>query len=208
VASTKDRQRKLARARAERRLKVLAARQRRKRQTYAIVALSVTLVAALGLTWALGGFGSSDEDSGPRVISGSCSWVLKDPAQDPNMVEVGYPNPEGAPRVGTQTMTLKTNLGDIEATIDLSKAPCTASSFSYLAGEDFFNDSKCHRLSNPAVLQCGDPKATARIAGYQFADGQAHRAGLPAPTTSPTTGLAPRPRRVGTGLPAWGQIVM
>lgn len=185
MASTKDRQRKLARARAERRLKVLAERQRRKRQTYAIVALCVTLVAALGLTWALGGFSSSGENS--NVISGSCTWTLKDEAQDPNMVDVGHPEPEGAPRTGTQTMTLKTNLGDIEATIDLSRAPCTAASFTYLAGQNFFNDSKCTRYSSVLqVLQCGDPKSDGTGSpSYQFADEDLPTAPVtPAPSAS------------------------
>ncbi|WP_307813125.1 peptidylprolyl isomerase [Streptomyces sp. N35] len=58
--------------------------------------------------------------------------------------------------------TLRTNLGDLEFTLDGAKAPCTVGSFTYLAQKDFFDKTNCHRLTTGAikVLQCGDPTAT------------------------------------------------
>jgi peptidyl-prolyl cis-trans isomerase B (cyclophilin B) len=70
-------------------------------------------------------------------------------------------------------MTINTNLGPIVVQLDLAKAPCTAASFTYLAGQHFFDGSSCHRLVNKSgndpqsgqasdfhVLQCGDPTGT------------------------------------------------
>ncbi|GAB3958666.1 hypothetical protein GCM10027614_76620 [Micromonospora vulcania] len=68
-------------------------------------------------------------------------------------------------------MTITTNLGPITAKVDRSLVPCTAGSFSYLAGKDFFDNSKCHRLVTEGikVLQCGDPSATGK--GWRDTDG-------------------------------------
>jgi peptidyl-prolyl cis-trans isomerase B (cyclophilin B) len=43
-------------------------------------------------------------------------------------------------------MTITTNLGVIEITIDRSGTPCTAASFAYLASRNFYNGSACYRL--------------------------------------------------------------
>jgi len=83
-------------------------------------------------------------------------------------------------------MTITTNLGAIEAQLDLSRAPCTAASFAYLSSKKFFDGSTCHRLTTEGifVLQCGDPTGTGKGGpGYKFPDEYKPQ---PAPTTSPT----------------------
>jgi len=158
VASKRDRQRKLERARAERRLARQAHNARRKRQIQAGVGASVALVViVLGTTWLLGGFKPTPK---PTVASGTCTWTLKDPSTDPSVIDVGHPPTTGERRTGHDTLTIKTNMGDIQADMDLAKNPCTAVSFQYLGSKDYFNGSKCHRLSTDLkVLQCGDQKS-------------------------------------------------
>jgi peptidyl-prolyl cis-trans isomerase B (cyclophilin B) len=218
VASTKDRQRKLARARAERRLQALAHKQRRKRQRFAMVGAVLGLIGVvLGATWLLGGFDASEEPTGPTVVQGECSWTLQESSTDANIIDVGHPEPDGAPRTGTQTMTLQTNLGDIEASIDLSKAPCTAASFDFLSGTTYFDDTTCTRYSDELkVLQCGDPIGSgAGRPGYTFADENKPQTPIstgtsPSPGTSPAT--SPSPGASPSAAPAQyykkGQIIM
>ncbi|NJC72729.1 peptidylprolyl isomerase [Planosporangium thailandense] len=106
----------------------------------------------------------------------SCTW--KPAAQsgqpaNPNAKDVGTPPASGEPRFGTQTMAINTNVGAIEVQVDTAHAPCTASSFTYLASKKFFDNTPCHRLTTSGiyVLQCGDPSGTGTGGPtYQFAD--------------------------------------
>ena len=73
----------------------------------------------------------------------------------------------------TYAMKLKTTCGDIDIDMDASKAPHTVNSFNFLAGEKFFDHSKCHRLVDQSihVLQCGDPTGTGKSGpGYTIPD--------------------------------------
>ena len=67
-----------------------------------------------------------------------------------------------------------TNRGDIGLDLDNEKAPCTVKNFTSLAGQGFFDDTRCHRLTvgtESGVLQCGDPTATGTGGpGYRFPD--------------------------------------
>ncbi|AOR35424.1 peptidylprolyl isomerase [Streptomyces fodineus] len=60
------------------------------------------------------------------------------------------------------SMKLATTCGDIDIALKTSAAPHTVNSFNFLAGQGFFDHSKCHRLvtSGIYVLQCGDPTGT------------------------------------------------
>ncbi|WP_155830332.1 peptidylprolyl isomerase [Glycomyces tenuis] len=73
--------------------------------------------------------------------------------------------PAEQPASGVQEMTIETGLGTITAEIDTANAPCTAGSFTYLAGQGYFDGSQCHRLTTEGifVLQCGDPDARAAL---------------------------------------------
>jgi peptidyl-prolyl cis-trans isomerase B (cyclophilin B) len=68
-------------------------------------------------------------------------------------------------------VTIKTNRGTIKATLTPEAAPCTVSSFASLAKQGYFDGTKCHRLVQGFVLQCGDPSATGTGGpGYSFGD--------------------------------------
>ncbi|WP_251092605.1 peptidylprolyl isomerase [Streptomyces sp. Caat 7-52] len=60
------------------------------------------------------------------------------------------------------TLKLATTCGDIGIALKTSAAPHTVNSFDFLAGEGYFDHTKCHRLTTQGiyVLQCGDPQGT------------------------------------------------
>lgn len=83
------------------------------------------------------------------------------------------PPPAEAETSGTTTATLKMTEGDVVITLDRSKAPCTINSFESLIAQDYYTDTKCHRLvdSGIFVLQCGDPTGTGSGGpGYTYDD--------------------------------------
>jgi peptidyl-prolyl cis-trans isomerase B (cyclophilin B) len=175
VSSIKDRQRAAARARLEKEMaeRAEAARKRRQRQVVIGAALAVVVVAGAAV-WLVSALGSDDDKnpaaSGPPAGTVACTWTPEDPAGGGKVVDVGTP-PANAPNTGTSTMTINTTLGKITASVDKSKAPCTAEAIQYLASKKFWDGTKCHRLTTEGikVLQCGDPSAKGK--GYRPTDG-------------------------------------
>ncbi|MGE5830287.1 MAG: peptidylprolyl isomerase [Micromonosporaceae bacterium] len=170
MASRRNRQRQLERARTERRIARQAATERRRRQIQAGIGASLAVVLiVVGTIWLLGGFKPRPK---PTVVSGTCTWNLLDTGLS-GVRETGNPPPTGEVRTGTVKLYLRTNLGDIEAELDREKAPCTVASFIYLAGKKFFDNTNCHRLATSGiyVLQCGDPLGDGSgRPSYQFAN--------------------------------------
>ena len=69
------------------------------------------------------------------------------------------------------TAVVTTNLGTIEVDLDQEAAPNTVNSFVFLARNNYFNDTVCHRIIQEFVVQCGDPTATGTGGpGYSTAD--------------------------------------
>jgi peptidyl-prolyl cis-trans isomerase B (cyclophilin B) len=71
------------------------------------------------------------------------------------------------------SVSMVTNQGNVGLMLANNESPCTVNSFANLAGQDFFKDTKCHRLVTSAplsVLQCGSTKegAPGGGPGYQF----------------------------------------
>jgi len=86
---------------------------------------------------------------------------------------VAAPPTTGVPISGTVSYVLKMTNGDVKITLDRAKAPCTVNSFSSLADQGYFDDTKCHRLADSGIfiLQCGDPTETGNGGpGYEFAN--------------------------------------
>jgi serine/threonine protein kinase/cyclophilin family peptidyl-prolyl cis-trans isomerase len=112
--------------------------------------------------------------STPATVTTVCRY-LPDQSQNPNLVDVGTPpNPEETPAEGTSTLVMGTNQGDMRLTLDHATAPCAAASFTFLAGQGFFDDTVCHRLATLpdfGFLQCGDPGGTGTGGpSYRFAE--------------------------------------
>ena len=58
------------------------------------------------------------------------------------------------------SVSMVTNQGHIGLLLANNESPCTVNSFASLAGQKFFDDTKCHRLAtDSSILQCGDPSA-------------------------------------------------
>jgi peptidyl-prolyl cis-trans isomerase B (cyclophilin B) len=160
VASSKTRQRKLARAKIERQMARRAAKVRRRRQVLAgVVVALVVVLGTTGTVWALGGFSASKKT--PEA-TGGCLWAPADKTANDKLKDVGTPPTSGEAHTGTETMTINLGSGTVVGSIDLAKAPCTGASFKYLAGKHFFDNTTCHRLTtaDTYVLQCGDPSGT------------------------------------------------
>jgi peptidyl-prolyl cis-trans isomerase B (cyclophilin B) len=146
----------------------------------------VVLLVLVGVAWAAGVFKSGKK---AQVAAGDCAWTTI-PASD-TVKDVGTPPKSNVPRTGTPTMTITTNQGAITADLDASGAPCTVASFTYLAGKQFFNNTKCHRLTTDGiyVLQCGDPSGSGSGGpAYKFPDEN-----LPVPTTDPSASASASP---------------
>lgn len=70
--------------------------------------------------------------------------------------------------------SMVTNQGRLGLMLANNESPCTVNSFASLAGQKYFDNTKCHRLTTSpdlGVLQCGDPKGDGTGGpGYQFAN--------------------------------------
>jgi len=142
---------------------------------------SLSLLAAGAAVLAVSACGSdsgsqtASDQSGPssppsRTANGPACTYASDgqkPAKD-----VGTP-PDHAAVAGQEKVTISTSAGDITATLDADKTPCTVNSFVYLADHGYFDNTSCHRLTTQGiyVLQCGDPSGTgAGGPGYSVQD--------------------------------------
>jgi peptidyl-prolyl cis-trans isomerase B (cyclophilin B) len=130
-----------------------------------LAALAAALVLVPTLA-ACGGGGSSATASDSTGTP--CAWAKGAPAAK----KVTVPDPT-ATQTGSVPVTIDTNIGTLHATLDADSAPCTVTSFVDLAGQGYFDNTPCHRLTtqNIYVLQCGDPTGTGQGGpGYTIPD--------------------------------------
>ncbi|MGG5260958.1 peptidylprolyl isomerase [Phycicoccus avicenniae] len=143
----------------------------------AATALLVLAPSAAGASDGHGrpGHGSPGPSQGPT--RGPCAYTPL--ADQTYSTWVGLPkDPRLTPDRGKERVVLRTNQGSIPLMLDRRAAPCTVQSFLFLAHRDYFDDTRCHRLTAyrtpPAalsVLQCGDPLGTGYgDPGYSFRD--------------------------------------
>lgn len=122
-------------------------------------------------------------DADPATLD--CSPPPALPDDVPTFSQEDLPEPlPGDP--ATLTATLATNCGDIVLELDAAAAPQTVASFEFLAGQGYWDDSPCHRLTTEGifVLQCGDPTGTGRgNPGYGYGIENAPADGLYPPGT-------------------------
>jgi peptidyl-prolyl cis-trans isomerase B (cyclophilin B) len=197
VAGKQERQRKLARERYERRQARASERQRRARKTTqwvsgGLVLLVLAGVVAFTINHLAGAKAKTAAAASPSaavtpsasptasVPAGTCAYTSSPPASR----KVGLPPAKPDLKANYQA-TIKTNRGNIVINLLNSKAPCTVNSFVYLAGQRYFNNTNCHRLTTSGifVLQCGDPTGTGSGGpGYKFNDENLAGATYPAAT--------------------------
>jgi peptidyl-prolyl cis-trans isomerase B (cyclophilin B) len=160
VASSRDRQRRLAREKLDRQLARRAGRERRRRRIMAGVGAGLAVVLILaGVGW-LGGMFDSDDKPDPAA-SDTCLWMKQSAASNPDLKEVGEPPTKDLPTTGTRPMTITTNQGvPITVGLDLNTAPCAGASLAFLAGKQFYDNTECTEITADGALRCGDPKGT------------------------------------------------
>ncbi|WP_018789473.1 peptidylprolyl isomerase [Salinispora arenicola] len=186
MASSRDRQRKLARAKLDRQLARRAARARRRRQIQAGVGVAVVLVLIVaGSAWGLGAFDRDPPES--TAAEEICLWTPQDASANTNLRDVGTPATTGLPTEGVRTMTVVTNQGvPVTAELDVAASPCAVASISHLAASSFYDNTKCHEITTEGAVRCGDPSGTG-LGGpaYSFYDENVPTAAQPSASPAP-----------------------
>ena len=193
MAGKKERQRKLARERYQRRAARQAQRGRRVRK-WTISGLAAVAVAAIAVLSAF----FATRSSSPSAAATPSTSVTPSASATPSTSATPTPAPVAEPAQhctytasgtavrkvslptatpdykATYRATIRTNRGSIVIDLLNSKATCTVNSFLSLAEQGYFSNTSCHRLTTSSplyVLQCGDPTGTGTGGpGYEFAD--------------------------------------
>jgi cyclophilin family peptidyl-prolyl cis-trans isomerase len=174
--STNKQRRQSAQRHLQRQLERRAELAKKRRRNLGILATAIAVLVVVAAALVITGvFNGDDEDAQVAADPSSSSAAAPstnadgtvtcsyspDTTANPNLTDVGTPpTPEATTAQGTSTLLMSTDQGDLTLTLDRAKAPCAAASFSYLASQQFFDGSPCHRLVNQenfGVLQCGDP---------------------------------------------------
>jgi peptidyl-prolyl cis-trans isomerase B (cyclophilin B) len=194
VAGKKERQRKLARERHQRRLVRQAQRARRTRLwTGALTAVIVVAGLAVGSVFLADrptGTSASPTPT-PSATPSPTPTTVTEPATHCTYTPSGTAArkvtvPPATPDYkASYQATIDTNRGAIVVDLLNSKATCTVNSFVHLADAGFYNNTPCPRLttSDFYIIQCGDPTGTGSGGpGYEFASENLTGATYPAGT--------------------------
>jgi peptidyl-prolyl cis-trans isomerase B (cyclophilin B) len=194
VASSRSRQRKLARARYDRQMARRAAAARRRRQIQAAVGASLALVLiVVGAVWLFGGLGGDEK---PAAAPDTCVWTTQNASANDKLKDVGTPPTKDLPTSGTADMTVSTNQGVINIALDVAQVPCATASFKFLADQGFYGNTECHQLlagdQGSYALRCGDPSGSGTGGPtYTFYDENVPTA----PTPSASAGASAAPEK-------------
>ena len=157
---------------ADQRLRVYKARQavhdtqvaRRKRDQYVGVAGAVVAVLVASLAywgWSVGPGSPETEFDDQAELLEQISEALD--GGDPDSVADGIPD-IALSEFRRWDATIDIDGISVELELNGLLAPQAVASFVTLAGDGFFDDTQCHRLTTAGifVLQCGDPEGTGR----------------------------------------------
>ncbi|WP_184956293.1 peptidylprolyl isomerase [Paractinoplanes abujensis] len=185
MASSRDRQRKLARAKLDRQMARRAVQERRKRRLLAGVGAGVAvLLIVAGVAW-IGGAFDSDEPSTDAADQDICLWTPQNASTNSNLKDVGTPPTKDIPTLGTQTMTVTTSQGaPIVVGLDSELAPCGTADITYLASKKFYDNTDCHEITSYGALRCGDPSGTG-LGGPTYSIYNENVPTAPEPSASP-----------------------
>ncbi|GEM_PF-127947 len=216
MATGKNRQRALARAKFDRQIARRTAAARKRRQSQAAVGVGLVIVLVIAGVITFTDSWSTLLHGKPKITAQDCTWNQYNTGANVDLTDVGTPPTTGIPRSGIETMTITTDQGPIVAQLDLTRAPCAAANFRYLASRQYYlgadgAGTACHRLSTQGLymLQCGDPSGSgAGGPTYRFndefrpvptpeaqpstAEASPSPTTAPSPTSPPTTALYPR----------------
>jgi peptidyl-prolyl cis-trans isomerase B (cyclophilin B) len=168
VVSQEQRRRQLAREKFLRQQQRRTAARRKARVRNSVIAsvLGVVLVGSLALytTGTLKDDDDKETASAEASPSASATSKAPDPCDKAAAGKAATKTWKKEPAMSIDksadyTMTLDTTCGEIDIALKTAAAPHTVNSFEFLAGEGYFDHTKCHRLTTSGiyVLQCGDP---------------------------------------------------
>ncbi|WP_336029534.1 peptidylprolyl isomerase [Geodermatophilus sp. FMUSA9-8] len=192
---TNKQRRVAAQRRLQKQLERRAELARKRRRNLLVVVTVVAVAVVAGAVALFAGIGGGDDpdtaaatgtstSAAPEATAApattnadgtvTCTYA-PDTSGNPNLTEAGTPpDPAATPASGTVALLMSTDQGEIPLTLDRATAPCAAASFTYLASQQFFDGSPCHREVNQptfGVLQCGDPTGTGSGGPtYKFAE--------------------------------------
>jgi peptidyl-prolyl cis-trans isomerase B (cyclophilin B) len=199
VASSKTRQRKLARAKLHRQLARQADQQRRSRRVRAGLAVFLTVaLVGVGSAWLLGAF-DKEPTTTPET---QCLWTKQDPASNADLKDVGTPAENGLPTTGRGDMTLTLNTGTVKIDLDRPGSTCASASLAYLAAQNYYANTPCfsvtHTPTDGYALLCGDHtgKGTGGAAYTFYQEVTAEQITPPSPTASPAPSATPQPSQL------------
>ena len=165
----KDRQRRLARQHHQRQVVRRVEKRRRVRRRGTVLSAVVAAVVVIG---GVSYLGVEFVHRRAAANTADCAYT-REPAGGGGVSKfVGLPPKTPTSKTPYQA-TVTTNRGQIVIDLSTTQAPCTTNSFRFLATKNFFNGTKCHRLTTEGifVLQCGDPSGTGRGGpNYHFRD--------------------------------------
>lgn len=169
---TKEQERARARRRHERQMKAIAQREADGARRRRVLAIIGTVVVVLGGLALLGNvFASEEPATEPTPTTTTLAGCEPPPQSLGTAAELELPDAATA-QGKTYLATITTNCGDIELTLDGTKAPQAVASFVELARQNYWLNAPCHRLTTSdtlKVLQCGDPTGTGQgTPGYGF----------------------------------------
>jgi peptidyl-prolyl cis-trans isomerase B (cyclophilin B) len=100
---------------------------------------------------------AADEPGTQPVASCQAAGELQD---EPKSYDA--PGDSGLGDAAAATFTLETNCGEIVISADAAAAPETVNAMAFLANDQYFDNTLCHRVTTGGlfVLQCGDPTAS------------------------------------------------
>lgn len=206
MASSKERERKLARAKIERQQARRAERIRRHRATLARVAAGLSLLLIFVLvSWSFDWYGLFKKP----VDAAGCTWNTVS-VENSATKKTGTPPPQAKKTTGQRDMTIKTDQGEIDVALDATNAPCSTESFTYLAGQHFFDNTTCHRLTTADIyiLQCGDPSGTGTGGpSYEYPDENLPIDFKPATTPTPSASASASPSTPDANPSASNEVI-
>jgi peptidyl-prolyl cis-trans isomerase B (cyclophilin B) len=199
VASSAKRRKQLARARWERQERRRVERDVRRKRVSVVTGVIITAAVVIGAGVFAANALTGDDDSPTTAATETPATGPVDPADcvyrdtaDPSVEGIGLPGEFTADDSLPTSMDLTIN--DENVTVDLlpDAAPCTVRAVQFLAENEYFDDTVCHRLTTGdqfSVLQCGDPTGDGTGGpGFEFdnenTDGATYAAGTVAMANS------------------------
>jgi len=144
------------------------------------------LAAAVGAALLLVAACGSDSDESDTDNAGTSISATSDDTGSETPTEADCPPVEGADSQTRQfdsappaclepgtsyEAIVTTNTGEFTIAVDPDTAPVAANNFVFLARNQYFDDTVCHRIIPNFVVQCGDPTATGTGGpGYTIVD--------------------------------------